>query len=163
MLIAGLAVFCVLTYTSRFHCDDHNHNKITLEKENKKTDKHVHFLWFSDIHLDLYFKSSASPDWSKSYCRNASVPAGYDAPFGRIGCDSPQTLLRNALYAMRNTAVGKLKPKFIVFTGEEQKIFCYFASLSFRESFVFFLFVLFICLCFFAVLLDVSVDGYSFQ
>ena len=121
ILVAGVVTFSFLKYTStrkqRLQCVENNHDETSEQNDIEDHKNKLHFLWFSDLHLDLYYKPTASPDWSTSYCRNANESADYNAPFGRIGCDSPPELLRSALYAMKNVARKSMKPNFIIMTG----------------------------------------------
>ncbi len=84
------------------------------------------FLHVSDIHLDpFYDKSSDESTWChRSAGSNSS--ADYEAPYGRIGCDSPEELLTITLAGMKEK--GK-EAKFIVFSGIELDFF-FFASVS---------------------------------
>ena len=81
------------------------------------------FLHVSDVHLDLYYNSTTS---TKSFCRSipntlniTPVSAPFTAPYGRVGCDSPQALVQSSLNFMRKllSDVDK-KFDFILLTGK---------------------------------------------
>ena len=121
ILVVGVVTFSFLKYTStrkqRLQCVENNHDETSEQNDIEDHKNKLHFLWFSDLHLDLYYKPTASPGWSTSFCRNSNESADYNAPFGRTGCDSPPELLRSALYAMKNVAGKSKKANFIVYTG----------------------------------------------
>ena len=86
------------------------------------------FLLFSDVHLDLMYRETAD---KSSFCRNTSIKGVCSAKFGRIGCDTPVCLLRNALSAMKRKARHlESNLDFILVPGkifiEEYKIFHFF-------------------------------------
>eukprot|EP00588_Corethron_pennatum_P023523 CAMPEP_0194340934 /NCGR_PEP_ID=MMETSP0171-20130528/88043_1 /TAXON_ID=218684 /ORGANISM="Corethron pennatum, Strain L29A3" /LENGTH=470 /DNA_ID=CAMNT_0039106077 /DNA_START=146 /DNA_END=1558 /DNA_ORIENTATION=- len=68
------------------------------------------FVWFSDIHFDpLYGRAGAVNDAS---CSDGSVN---DAPWGKLGCDSPVDLVRSSLdYAQSIVS----EPDFFLITGD---------------------------------------------
>lgn len=72
------------------------------------------FMHVSDVHFDLFYNQSISEDTS---CRSTEgfKIADYEAPYGRIGCDSPQWLLESTLAAMKEK--GK-DAEFILLTGK---------------------------------------------
>ena len=117
----ALVVYGVFTYAVKFHCEDMKSNyENAAEPQKKET---INFLWFSDLHVDLYYNASSSPDYTTSFCRNPNMLAGYVAPYGRMGCDSPKSLLRSTLYAMKAVHMpGDKGPKFILLTGIKQNI-----------------------------------------
>ena len=81
------------------------------------------FFHVSDIHLDLYYNSSTS---RKSFCRSipntlniTPVAAPFDAPYGRVECDSPKMLLNSALGFMKNLSSQQGNDiDFILLTGK---------------------------------------------
>ena len=71
------------------------------------------FLHISDFHFDPFYDKS----WSvESYChtQGSNATADYEAPYGRIGCDSPESLLDSSLQAMKKHGDGV---KFIILSG----------------------------------------------
>ena len=78
--------------------------------------KIVKFLHVSDIHFDPFYDKSMDKD---TYCHNSgdSEPtADYEAPYGRVGCDSPEVLWDSVLSAMKDKGSGA---KFMLLTGKE--------------------------------------------
>ena len=75
------------------------------------------FLHVSDIHFDPGYNQSMNED---TYCHSSddSQPtADYEAPYGRIGCDSLEWLWDSALSAMKEKGKGA---KFILLTGRQR-------------------------------------------
>ncbi|XP_073228065.1 cyclic GMP-AMP phosphodiesterase SMPDL3A-like [Porites lutea] len=72
------------------------------------------FMHVSDVHFNLFYNQSISKDTS---CRSTEgfKIADYEAPYGRIGCDSPEWLLESTLAAMKEK--GK-DAEFILLTGD---------------------------------------------
>ena len=72
------------------------------------------FMHVSDVHFDLFYNQSISKDTS---CRSTEgfKIADHEAPYGRIGCDSPEWLLESTLAAMKEK--GK-DAEFILLTGK---------------------------------------------
>ena len=58
------------------------------------------FMHVSDVHFDLFYNQSISEDTS---CRSTEgfKIADYEAAYGRIGCDSPEWLLKSTFAAMK--------------------------------------------------------------
>ena len=58
------------------------------------------FMHVSDVHFDLFYNQSISKDTS---CRSTEgfKMADHEAPYGRIGCDSPEWLLESTLAATK--------------------------------------------------------------
>ena len=81
------------------------------------------FLHVSDVHLDLYYNSTTS---TKSFCRSmpntlniTPVSAPFTAPYGRVGCDSPQALVQSSLNFMKKLSSNVDKKfDFILLTGK---------------------------------------------
>ena len=74
------------------------------------------FMHVSDVHFDLFYNQSISKDTS---CRSKEgfKMADHEAPYGRIGCDSPEWLLESTLAAMKEK--GK-DAEFILLTGKSR-------------------------------------------
>ena len=75
----------------------------------------IKFIHLSDIHYDPFYNKMIS---SSSYCRQqvSNSTAKYIAEYGRIGCDSPATLVENSLDAMKNVSQEE-DIAFILMTG----------------------------------------------
>lgn len=58
------------------------------------------FMHVSDVYFDLFYNQSISEDTS---CRSTEgfKIADYEAPYGRIGCDSREWLLESTLAAIK--------------------------------------------------------------
>ena len=85
-------------------------------KYGKKCKKIMKFLHVSDIHLDPFYNQSMDKD---TYCHNANgseTTADYKAPYGRIGCDSPEWLWESTLRAMKSKGAD-----FMLLTGTKRK------------------------------------------
>ena len=78
------------------------------------THKTVSFLLFSDVHLDLTYKKTADKG---GFCRNESIKSSQAAGYGRTGCDSPLSLLQNALSEMKQKTRHLPKLDFILVSG----------------------------------------------
>ena len=130
-LLVVLAILClilvlllILTFVLRIHCPsndsaDHKEQKKARE-EIKVEDALVHFIHVSDINLDMKYNSSIPKN---DVCRSdgAITRAESDAPFGRIGCDTPVVLLNSSLEAMKNVTDGK-KLEFVLISGKSRKL-----------------------------------------
>ena len=77
----------------------------------------IKFIHLSDIHYDPFYNKMIS---SSSYCRQqvSNSTAKYIAEYGRIGCDSPATLVENFLDAMKNVSQEE-DIAFILMTGRQ--------------------------------------------
>lgn len=106
-IVTGLGVFISVTYVLNPQC----------KKENLQatSDNSISFLLFSDIHLDPFYEEEAP---KSSFCRNKSTTGSYKAKYGRIGCDSPMSLLRSVLAAMKIRSSNQCKTEFILLTGD---------------------------------------------
>lgn len=85
-------------------------------KYGKKCKKIMKFLHVSDIHLDPFYNQSMDKD---TYCHNSNgseTTADYKAPYGRIGCDSPEWLWESTLRAMKSKGAD-----FMLLTGTKRK------------------------------------------
>ena len=81
--------------------------------------KIVKFLHVSDIHLDPFYNPSKDVD---TYCHSfegSNDTADYKAPYGRIGCDSPELLWESTLSAMKEKGEGA---KFIILSGRGSEL-----------------------------------------
>ncbi len=88
----------------------------SLEKVHFTANTHntVSFLLFSDVHLDLMYKKTADKG---GFCRNESIKSSHAAAYGRIGCDTPLSLLQNALSEMKLKTRRLPKLDFILISG----------------------------------------------
>lgn len=78
------------------------------------------FLHVSDIHLDPFYDKSIDKT-TRCHAAGSTSNADYEAPYGRIGCDSPTDLLELTLSAMREKGDNA---KFIILTGIKIGLFC---------------------------------------
>lgn len=107
MIVIVLVVFIAVTYVKELQCRDD-------DDDSTQSKKLISFLLFSDVHLDLYYKSMAG---KSSFCRNESEPSTYHAPYGRIGCDSPSELLDKVMNAMKQKANNLSNLDFVMLSG----------------------------------------------
>ena len=111
IILLALVILIALTYGMKLQCDDNDDNGTHKKSKSSSTS----FLLFSDIHLDLFYKEGA-PAGKMSFCRNESMPSTYNAPYGRIGCDSPLTLLNQVLSAMKEQE-SNVSVDFVMLSG----------------------------------------------
>ncbi|XP_078353995.1 cyclic GMP-AMP phosphodiesterase SMPDL3A-like, partial [Oculina patagonica] len=102
-------VFIILAFTLPADCRRCRGKLCNIGKNKLK------FLHVSDIHLDpFYDKSSDESTWChRSAGSNSS--ADYEAPYGRIGCDSPEELWTITLAGMKKK---EKNANFIVLSGD---------------------------------------------
>lgn len=81
-----------------------------------KKRKIVKFIHVSDIHFDPSCDQSMDTDTFCHSTEGSNATADYEAPYGRIGCDSPEWLWESTLSAMKEKGEGA---KFILLTGKE--------------------------------------------
>ena len=88
------------------------------------------FLHVSDVHYTpFYNKSVDESNWCQS--SGATSTADYEAPYGRIGCDSPADLWLIALKGMKEKARDA---NFIMLAGIETDCFIYVDQAAFVIS-----------------------------
>ena len=88
---------------------------------NKGRRDELKFVHVSDVHYTpLYNKSVDESSWCQS--SGASSTADYEAPYGRVGCDSPADLWLITLDGMKEKARDA---KFLMITGI--KLDCFFS------------------------------------
>jgi len=79
-----------------------------------------HFLWLSDLHLDPFYGTEYAfhkIDDDDSKCIQKETLLQY--PYGRIGCDSPISLLDSSLQSVKNdNNTTGTKIDFILITGD---------------------------------------------
>lgn len=111
VVTVALAVVLVLTWVKELPCS----GSLSGSQLSFPT-SWIKFYHISDVHLDPDYVDTVS---KTTFCRNATnyILADYAAPFGRIGCDSPETLVRNTFRAMKNASKVE-PPDFIVVTGD---------------------------------------------
>lgn len=129
-LVVALGIIClvlllsvILTFALRIHCpncDLENEPQTPSPEEITTEDSLVHFIHVSDINLDLKYNSTIS---RSDFCRfnEAIKTAEFDAPFGRIGCDTPVLLLNSSLEAMKNASIGN-NLEFVLISGKSSTI-----------------------------------------
>ena len=112
VILLALLILIAVTYALKLPCDDNDDNGTHKKSRSSSTS----FLLFSDIHLDLFYKEDA-PAGKMSFCRNESMPSTYNAPYGRIGCDSPLGLLNQLLNAMKEQE-SNVSVDFVMLSGD---------------------------------------------
>lgn len=77
----------------------------------------IKFIHLADVHYDPFYNKTIP---SSSYCRQqvSNSTAKYIAEYGRIGCDSPATLVENSLDALKNVSEEE-DIAFILMTGRQ--------------------------------------------
>ncbi len=111
IILIALVIFIAVTYGMNLQCDD---DQTTNRQESGNS---ISFLLYSDIHLDLFYKAEAASG-KGSFCRNQSKLSTYNAPYGRIGCDSPFGLLNEVLNAMKQQANNLTNLDFVMLSGK---------------------------------------------
>ena len=106
----ALAVALALTWIEELPCTTTNQsNKTTFPSD------WIRFFHVADIHYDPEYESNVTS--RPTYCRanQNAVTAATTALYGRIGCDSPASLVQNAVKAMKTEDETV---DFIVVTGD---------------------------------------------
>ena len=85
----------------------------TYGNVNKESHTMGRFLWFSDLHLDLFYGSSQAMNWHEAGCNVESALDDY--PFGKVKCDSPTSLVNASISKARQVLPD---PNFILLTGD---------------------------------------------
>ncbi|RMX40093.1 hypothetical protein pdam_00002226, partial [Pocillopora damicornis] len=70
------------------------------------------FFHVSDVHLDPFYNKAADVS---TYCQGSGLTADYEAPYGRIGCDSPLALWKIALLGMKEEGQSA---EFMMLSGD---------------------------------------------
>ena len=76
------------------------------------------FFHVSDVHLDPFYNKAADVS---TYCQGSGLTADYEAPYGRIGCDSPLALWKIALLGMKEEGQSA---EFMMLSGMKLTCFC---------------------------------------
>ena len=101
----AVASLIILSFTLSVDCRRYN---------GKWFRNRLKFLHVSDFHFDpLYDKSTDESTWCRRFAESNSS-AAYEAPYGRIGCDSPEELLTITLAGMKEKGNDA---KFIILSG----------------------------------------------
>ena len=125
-LLVGLVVLAlllililILAFALKFNCpksdSDGEHTGGHKKKGHDEPAEALKFLYVSDFHLDPLYKANVS---AENKCREVinATAAKYEAPYGRIGCDSSQLLVEKTLGSMRDLA-SENDVAFFLFTG----------------------------------------------
>ena len=112
-----LLLILILTFALKFNCagdDSDDGTKGTSSTENESGEV-LKFLVASDFHLDPLYKDNVSPT---DFCRSKvnGTAADYQAPYGRVGCDSPKLLLDTILKGMKDVD-SEEDVSFLLLTG----------------------------------------------
>lgn len=106
----ALLILLVVTFELKLHCPS-----LHTDKSKRTIKSLVKFLHASDFHLDLYYDANVPS--KPGFCRKGGTArAKFTAPYGRIGCDSPELLVSNAIKALKNVG-EKQGAEFFLFTG----------------------------------------------
>ncbi len=120
IIVVALVICIAVTYSMSLHCDDDqttNREESGNTTNRQESGNSISFLLYSDIHLDLFYKAQAASG-KGSFCRNQSKLSTYNAPYGRIGCDSPLGLLNEVLNAMKQQANNLTNLDFVMLSGK---------------------------------------------
>ncbi|EDO46874.1 predicted protein [Nematostella vectensis] len=115
IIITILIVLLLLTYELKLNCSQHANKGIRAEKR-YHTDA-IKFLVASDLHYDTFYDESVSEE--NTLCRKLGnyTSAKFNATLGRVGCDSPMSLMTSWLKHMKSTH-EKNPADFLLITGD---------------------------------------------
>ena len=110
---ATLAIVLAVVWVEQLPCDS---SSSSSKQQTQFSMEWIRFFHISDVHLDPEYDETIS---AATFCRNStgSMPADFSAPYGRVGCDSPNKLVKNVFHAMKNASKTD-QPDFIVVTGD---------------------------------------------
>ena len=113
-IISIILLMCSIFYG--FGCDEKHSSTM------KKKSSTMAFLHVSDMHLDVYYNQSTS---KASFCRSVPntlnitpVAAPFEAPYGRVYCDSPMALVQSSLNFMKSLSSKGNHIKFFLLSGK---------------------------------------------
>jgi hypothetical protein len=111
IVCTALIVVLLLTFELGLHCKNLNTTNPNQKQSLKDAAK---FLLFSDFHFDYFYDDSIAPE--PTNCRKLGnyTKASYQAPYGRVKCDSPAALIDIMLEATK--AIGE-DYNFVLMTG----------------------------------------------
>lgn len=105
----------ILAFALPADCRRYKGNLFNIGRRNK-----LKFLHVSDVHYDPFYDKSMDESTWCHRSEGANSSADYEAPYGRIGCDSPADLWSIALDGMKEKGHDA---KFILLTGIELDCF----------------------------------------
>ena len=117
-----LLLVLVVTYALRLHCPSCS-SQHRGETEQPVTEALragggiIRFIHVSDIHGDVEYQKSMASEQRCRGLNGRNITAEYNAPYGRINCDSPRVLLDSTLNAMKSER-EKAPIQFIMITGK---------------------------------------------
>ncbi|XP_048579257.1 sphingomyelinase phosphodiesterase D isoform X2 [Nematostella vectensis] len=111
LICTGLIVVLLLTFELQLNC------AAKQSSYNTNLDSSIKFLMVSDLHLDSYYDASVAS--KPTFCRGVGnySTANYKAPYGRVGCDSPEILIDSLVKGMRSVYDEK-GADFMIITGD---------------------------------------------
>ena len=113
VVATAVAIFLAIAWAKELPCSDCACDSNTSQATFPSS--WIKFYHLSDVHLDPDYVDTIS---EATFCRNSTnFSLAVNAPYGRIGCDSPELLVRNTFRAMKNTSKDE-KPDFIIVTGD---------------------------------------------
>ena len=83
--------------------------------------KPLKFFHVSDIHFDPFYNASADEKTRCRYWEGSGTRADYEAPYGRIGCNSPEMLWKIALSGMKEKGCDA---EFMMISGTKLELLC---------------------------------------
>ena len=101
----AVASLIILSFTLSVDCRRHN---------GKWFRNRLKFLHVSDFHLDPFYDKSMDKSTRCHRSAESNSSADYEAPYGRIGCDSPEELLTITLAGMKKKGNDA---KFMIISG----------------------------------------------
>ena len=109
-----LIVILIITYEStRLH----DKSCVPTLGSTSSSDSVMKFIHLADIHYDPFYNKTIS---RSNFCRSQGASndtAKYIAEYGRIGCDSPESLFENTIDAIKDVSVEQ-DVSFILLTGK---------------------------------------------
>lgn len=109
-----LLVILIITYEST---RKHDKSCVPTLGRTPSNDDIMKFVHLADIHYDPFYNKTIS---RSNFCRSQGASndtAKYIAEYGRIGCDSPASLIGNTLDAIKNVSVEE-DVSFVLLTGD---------------------------------------------
>ena len=113
-----LIVILIITYEST---RKHDKCRVPTLGSTTSSDSIMKFIHLADIHYDpFYNKTISRSNFCRSQGASSNDTAKYIAEYGRIGCDSPESLFENTLDAIKNVS-DEQDVSFILLTGKCRK------------------------------------------
>ncbi|XP_031551912.1 acid sphingomyelinase-like phosphodiesterase 3a isoform X2 [Actinia tenebrosa] len=108
-----LMIALLLTFELNLACN--SNNGTTSSNGRQSLESAAKFLLFSDLHLDDFYDDSVGPDPTNCRMLGNYSKASYKAPYGRVDCDSPLTLIDSMLKAAKGISQDY---NFALMTGD---------------------------------------------